>query len=384
MNSGPVSMSTFDAMLRMNNAASGPRASRPTAGAGFRDTRVVTSTAQLYNVAARMLSISRSYEAEGLSGQGGNCHVIECDRLAAAEVEMRVGIPLLRIGDDGGEGQPGVIVDFDDVAGAAAVVHLEVANAVIAKARPEDEGVVAASPHEPVVAGTALERVGPTVAVELVVLRATVEGVGETRAAIEDVGACLAIQRAARGGQSEGVGPTAAPHRAIGHSDDDLVIEVGPTERLNAVESIAGGVAGTGTEIARMQVNTGRGGLVGCDIGAQIAVEDVGSGAANQHVIATAGVQRVVSGQTVERVVAAGSGQGVITRCPGDRAVSDVGDGDCDRLRVGQRAIRNLHDDVIDVVGAGVAGRLEVGRGDEAQYAGRRNDRELSCIGHAH
>ena len=46
-------------------------------------------------------------------------------------------------------------------------------------------------------------------------------------------------------------------------------------------------------------------------------------------------------------------------------------------------AVARRDDDVVDIVAIGIAGRLEVGRGDEAQRAGLRVDREQRGVGAA-
>ena len=68
----------------------------------------------------------------------------------------------------------------------------------------------------------------------------------------------------------------------------------------------------------------------------------------------------------------------------GDRCLVDVGDGDGDRLRAeGAGAVRGADDHVVDVVGVGIAGRLEVRRGEEAQHAGASVDGETRSVGAA-
>ena len=51
-----------------------------------------------------------------------------------------------------------------------------------------------------------------------------------------------------------------------------------------------------------------------------------------------------------------------------DRRLVEIGDRDGKRLRRGQRSVRGLNDDVVDVVGAGIDLRLEVRTCDEAQH----------------
>ena len=60
-----------------------------------------------------------------------------------------------------------------------------------------------------------------------------------------------------------------------------------------------------------------------------------------------------------------------------------VGDGDGQGLAVGVGAVRDLHGDVIDVVGIRVGGRLVVRRADETQGAGGAIDAEKGHIGAA-
>ena len=62
----------------------------------------------------------------------------------------------------------------------------------------------------------------------------------------------------------------------------------------------------------------------------------------------------------------------------------DIGHRDRDRLSIGEDAVRGLDDHVIDVVGADVGGRLEIGRRQESQGAGRGIDGELVGVGSAH
>ena len=63
-----------------------------------------------------------------------------------------------------------------------------------------------------------------------------------------------------------------------------------------------------------------------------------------------------------------------------DDVARHVGDTDGDRLAVGERAVGNLHRDVVDIVRADIAWRLEIGSIDEAQCSGGRIDRELGRI----
>src|SRR4051812_45426119 len=62
------------------------------------------------------------------------------------------------------------------------------------------------------------------------------------------------------------------------------------------------------------------------------------------------------------------------------RVVVDVGDGDGNRLGVGQGAVGDLHGDVIDVVATGVGRILVIGRRNKRQGTGRGIDRELGGI----
>jgi hypothetical protein len=59
------------------------------------------------------------------------------------------------------------------------------------------------------------------------------------------------------------------------------------------------------------------------------------------------------------------------------------GDRHGDGLGAGQRAVAHLDGHVVDVVAAGVGGRFEVRRGDEAQRAGAAVDGELGGVGAA-
>ncbi len=65
------------------------------------------------------------------------------------------------------------------------------------------------------------------------------------------------------------------------------------------------------------------------------------------------------------------------------RAFVDVGDRDADRLGDGNFAVGGADDDVVHAVGAGIAGRLEIGRAVKAQDAGDAVDGQLAGIGAA-
>ena len=58
-------------------------------------------------------------------------------------------------------------------------------------------------------------------------------------------------------------------------------------------------------------------------------------------------------------------------RRPVRGAIQDIRHGDGDGLRGRKQPIGGTHDDVIDIVGAGIRRRLEVRRRQERQRAGR-------------
>ena len=59
---------------------------------------------------------------------------------------------------------------------------------------------------------------------------------------------------------------------------------------------------------------------------------------------------------------------------------ADVGDGDADRLRAAQGAIRRGNNHLVDVVAIKIARQVKVRCGDKSQYARGRVDRELRRV----
>ncbi len=145
----------------------------------------------------------------------------------------------------------------------------------------------------------------------------------------------------------------------VGHADLDLVdvVAVGIVRRLEIGRRQETEMAGESIDLKPVAV-----GAAGDEVGHPLAF----------------GIERFEHADVVAVLV-----QLPLRLADERRGLVDVGDGDRERLRVGEGAVAGRDRDFVDVVVVGIGRRLVIGRGDESERAGLRIDREQRGVGAA-